>query len=60
MKDSIDERIDHRVCHSAEEDPHSVSIVYVRLFSGERVNDEHDLVGCPAGDEGQHYDGRHP
>lgn len=59
VKGSVDEWIDHRVGHSAEEDPHSISVVDVRL-SCERMDDEHDLVWGPADDECQNDNRGHP
>lgn len=55
---TVDERIDHGVGHTEEEDPQNVAVFDVAHVD-EGVDDEDDLVRCPADDEGRHNDGRH-
>ena len=58
MEGAIDERIDHRVCHSKEEYPYGCFSVNVPVVV-EGEDDEHNIVGCPAYDEGRHDQSSH-
>jgi len=55
---AVDERVDHRVRHPEEEDPQQVAVLDVAHVD-ERVDDEHNLVRCPADDERSDDDGSH-
>ena len=58
VKSPVDERINHGIGHSKEEDPDGIALLH-GLNIRDKMADEDDFVWGPADDKRGHYDGSH-